>query len=81
MNEQNKSNISKGIKVLLFLIGISLGVYAGIGCFNYATLAKQGGNPDNIFWLVGIANIIFAVLYAVWRGKQIRDEHSPKKEK
>lgn len=61
MNEQNKSNISKGIKVLLFLIGISLGVYAGIGCFNYATLAKKFGEPDGIFWMVGLINIIYWV--------------------
>lgn len=57
----NKSRISKGVKVLLFLIGISLGVYAGIGCFNYATLAKKAGDPENIFWLVGAANIAYWV--------------------
>ncbi len=61
MNMDNKSRISKGVKVLLFAIGISLGVYAGIGCFNYATLAKEAGKPDNIFWLVGAVNIAYWV--------------------
>lgn len=61
MNEQNKSNISKGVKVLLFAIGISLGIAAGVGSFNYATLAKKAGDPDNIFWLVGAVNIAYWV--------------------
>ena len=81
MNNENKERMKWGLEVLLLIIMVSLGIAAGVGSFNYATLAKQAGDPDNIFWLVGVANIIFAVLYAVWRGKQIRDEHSPKKEK
>lgn len=61
MYMDNKSRISKGVKVLLFAIGISLGIAAGIGCFNYATLAKEAGRPDNIFWLVGAVNIAYWV--------------------
>lgn len=65
MNEQNKNNLTKGLKVLLFIIGISLGIASGVGCFNYATLAKQAGNPDNIFWLVGAVNIAYWVAVTV----------------
>lgn len=61
MNEQNKSNISKGIKVLLFVIAISLGIGGGIGSLNYASLANKVGDPEGIFWLVGIANFVFWV--------------------
>ena len=81
MNNDNKNRMVEGLEVLLLFVMVSLGIAAGIGCFNYATLAKQGGNPDNIFWLVGIANIVFSVLYAIRRGKQIRDEHKQTEKK
>lgn len=65
MYMDNNSRISKGVKVLLFLLGITLGISAGLGCFNYASLAKEAERPDNIFWLVGALNIAYWVACVV----------------
>lgn len=75
MNEQGKNNIKWGLEVLLLFIGISLGVGSAIGCFNYATLAREAGTPDNIFWLVGLANAIYWVFMAIRYGKKIHDSN------
>lgn len=75
MNEQGKKNMKWGLEVLLLFIGVSLGIGSAIGCFNYATLAKQAGTPDGIFWLVGLANAIYWVLYAVRMGKKIKESN------
>ena len=59
MNDQGKNNVKKGVEVLLLFILGSLAIAASFGCFNYATLAKKAGDPENIFWLVGIANLVY----------------------
>ena len=47
-------------KNVLLLAGlILLAILASVGCFDYATLAAKEGDPDNLFWLVGLVNIIY----------------------
>lgn len=73
MNEQNKNNIKKGVKVLLFFLFVSLAIAASFGCFNYATLAKKAGEPDNIFWLVGILNLAWNGYVIYLQAKKMKE--------
>lgn len=59
MNDQNKNNLELGLEVLLLVLGGLLGIMTSAACFNYATLAKQAGDNQDFFWLVGIANLVF----------------------
>jgi threonine/homoserine/homoserine lactone efflux protein len=59
MNDQNKNNLDLGLEVLLLVLGGLLGIMTSAACFNYATLAKQAGDNQDFFWLVGIANLVF----------------------
>jgi len=59
MNDDNKQRMEE-IKNVLLLAGlIILAILSSVGCFNYATLANKAGDPDNLFWLVGLVNIIY----------------------
>lgn len=73
MNNDNKKRVKWGLEVLFFFLSISVGIGAGIGCFNYATLAKQAGDNEGIFWLVGIANIAYTIFYGIRHFKKIRE--------
>lgn len=75
MNNENKERMMWGLEVLLLVIMVSLGIAAGVGSFNYATLAKQAGAPDNIFWLVGIVNIAIVLFYGYRHFKAIRNSN------
>lgn len=76
MDKYNKNNVNWGVEVLLlFLLG-SLALAASFGCFNYATLAKEAGNPDGIFWLVGVANIVYNAFVIVRRAKEISKKYT-----
>ncbi len=59
MNESNKERMEEFKNVLLLVGLIALAILASVGCFNYATLAAKAGDPDNLFWLVGLVNIIY----------------------
>lgn len=59
MNESNKERMEEFKNVLLLAGLIALAILASVGCFNYATLAAKAGDPDNLFWLVGLVNIIY----------------------
>ena len=59
MNESNKERMEEFKNVLLLAGLIALAILASVGCFNYATLAAKAGDPDNLFWLVGFANILY----------------------
>ena len=75
MNDQNKNNVKWGLEVLIFVLMLSVGVGASIGCFNYATLAKQAGDQEGIFWLVGIVNIAIVLFYGYRHFKAIRNSN------
>ena len=66
MNDDNKKRLEEFGKVLLLVGLIALAILASVGCFNYATLASKAGDPDGIFWLVGIVNIVYNG-FAVYR--------------
>lgn len=59
MNDDNKKRMEEFKNVLLLAGLIALAILASVGCFNYATLAAKAGDTDNIFWLVGIVNIVY----------------------
>ena len=76
MDKYNKNNVNWGVEVLLlFLLG-SLALATSFGCFNYASLAKEAGNPDGIFWLVGVANIVYNAFVIVRRVKEINKKYT-----
>ena len=52
-------NIKKWLEVMLLGALGFLAILSSVGCFNYATLAREAGNPDNLFWLVGIVNLAY----------------------
>ncbi len=59
MNDDNKKRLEEFGKILLLLGFITLTIAASFGCFNYATLANKAGEPDNIYWFVGIVNLVY----------------------
>ena len=67
MNPDNKKRMIWGAMVLALFIAAAVGVGSSFGCFNYATLAKETGNPDGIFWLVGVLNLA-SWGYAIYLG-------------
>ena len=74
MNDDNKSRVKKGLEVLLFLINLSIGIGAAVGCFNYASLAKKTGvTGEGIFWLVGVLVIVYTVFYGIWHFKKLEN--------
>ena len=59
MDEKNKKAWGHDLKMIALLgLGV-LAILSSVGCFNYATLAREAGNPDNLFWLVGIVNLAY----------------------
>lgn len=59
MDNKNKARWGFDLKMIaLIALGI-IAILSSVGCFNYATLAKKAGDPDNLFWLVGIVNILY----------------------
>ena len=73
MNQDNKNRMIWGAQVLALFILAAIGIGASFGCFNYATLAKQVGDPEGIFWLVGVGNLA-AWGYAIYKiGKAIHN--------
>lgn len=73
MNTENKDRLMHGLQVLaLFILG-GLAVGAAFGCFNYATLAKKTGEPDNIFWLVGILNLAWNGYVIYMQAKKMKE--------
>ena len=80
MNDENKNRLMRGLKVLaLFLLG-SLAIGASVGCFNYATLAKAEGNPDNFFWFIGVANLVWNAFVIYTQAKKLKEAYQPKAE-
>lgn len=75
MNEDNKNRMKWGLEVLLLSLGALLGIIASVGCFDYATLAKQAGEPDNLFWFVGVANLVYWGINTYRRGVEISDNY------
>lgn len=47
-----------------------MGLIASVGCFNYASLAKEVGNPDDLFWFIGIGNAVVTIFYTIERVRQ-----------
>lgn len=80
MKEYNKSEDNK--KFLTGWLPTALlcfmGLIASVGCFNYATLAKEIGNPDGLFWFIGIGNGIMVLTYTIERVRQFIDEDKKK---
>lgn len=74
MNDQNKNNLNMGLEVLLLVLGGLLGAMTSAACFNYATLAKQAGDNQNFFWLVGIANLVFWGFNIYHRAKAMKNK-------
>ena len=80
MNDQNKKNLELGLEVLLLFIGGFLGIMSSVACFDYATLAKQAGDNENLFWFVGLANLVFWGVNIYHRAMKLKAENEPKKE-
>lgn len=59
MDNKNKERWGFDLKMIaLIALGI-IAILSSVGCFNYATLAREAGKSDNLFWLVGIVNILY----------------------
>ena len=80
MNNENKNRLVEGLEVLLLFIGASIGLGASIGCFNYATMAKQAGDNEGFFVVVGIANLAFWVVNIIHRVKAMKKANATKGE-
>ena len=78
MDKYNKNNVKWGIEVLLLFLLASMALGASIGCFNYASLAKKVGNPDGLFWFIGIANLVYNAFVIVRRVKEIDEKYTTK---
>lgn len=59
MDEQIKSDLQKCGAAVSFILGVGLGLAAGVGCIICAALAKEAGKPGGIYLLVGLANIVY----------------------
>lgn len=76
MDKYNKDNVKMGIEVLLlFLLG-TLAIATSFGCFNYATLAREAGSPDNVFWFIGVANIAYNAFVIVREAKKLGKKYA-----
>ena len=73
MEEIKTNNVKWGVEVLIIFLLAALAIGASVGCFNYATLAKAEGNPDNFFWFIGIANILWNGFVIYRRVKKLRE--------
>ena len=80
MDNSNKNNLKQGLEVLLLVLGGSMGLGTSIGCFNYATLAKQAGDSEGFFVIIGLTNLAFWVFNILHRVKAMKKENAPKDE-
>ena len=78
MNEDNKKRMEEFKNVLLLVGLITLAIAASFGCFNYATLANKAGDPDNIFWFVGFANLAYNGFAIYTLGKKLFTKENKK---
>ena len=63
------NNIKKWLEVMLLGALGFLAILSSVGCFNYATLAREAGSSDNLFWLVGIVNLAYNafIIYHIYK--------------